>query len=270
MGGDNFSVTFGAGLQILSVVPTDAANSPLSSSFTTNISQPPAPTSRAVITDTDCPVCLSPVAPADAIYTPCGHTYCHHCLHSYFSTALASRTFPLACIHAATTAAPWPCTAPYPLPFLRRLLASSLPAHLTAAFSAHIQTRPQTYIPCPTPDCPTVHASAAATCRRCLVPAPPATAAFNSWCVDERVQPCPGCAAPIQLAEGCPHVHCPVCRTHMCFACQPPARFDVAADVYTHVREVHPDPPDERERREAEHRRNEELTAEFYRREGRV
>lgn len=110
--------------------------------------------------DAQCPVCTSSVE-APSITLLCGHSYCTSCFHSYLSSALSVSTgqrFPLKCFHKdALTGAE--CNTPFPIPTILSVLSKpDQDGLLEASFSAYIQSRPDEYSYCPTPDCATVYA----------------------------------------------------------------------------------------------------------------
>ena len=48
---------------------------------------------------------------------------------------------------------------------------------------------------------------------------------------------CPKCAAPIEKTEGCHHLVCTQCRTHICWVCLDDFRDE--QECYRHLMKIH-------------------------------
>jgi hypothetical protein len=199
-----------------------------------------------------CPVCFEP--PAAAIKMRCGHSYCRSCLVDYLNASIDNRQFPLTCVGADAK-----CIEPIPLAIARNILSpSEFEGVVVAAFSAHIQSHRKEFHYCPTPDCSQIYRSAPARtilqCPMCLLricptchveyhddfdcPDPEGNEQlFKQWVSNHDVQPCPGCKALIERIEGCNHVICTQCHTHICWECG--QTFSDGSSVYGHMRTVH-------------------------------
>ena len=211
--------------------------------------------SRQVATpDVDhCPVCFDP--PVTPIYMSCGHKWCKSCLVAYLSAASDRRSFPISCLGNQGK-----CTALIPIYLARKVLTpSNFDALVLAAFHAHVQARPNEYHYCPTPDCPQAYPTgprnAVISCPSCLARICPSchveyhegvTCAdredggdrlFHEWLQTHDVKMCPGCAAPIERAEGCNHMTCTRCHTHTCWVCL--QTFPQGQGIYAHMRDYH-------------------------------
>ncbi|KAH9174701.1 hypothetical protein EDB89DRAFT_462865 [Lactarius sanguifluus] len=200
-----------------------------------------------------CPVCFEP--PVTPTYTSCGHKWCKSCLVAYLSAASDTRSFPISCLGNQGK-----CTALIPIWLARRVLSpTNFEALALAAFHTHVQARPDEYHYCPTPDCPQAYPTgprnAVISCPSCLVRICPSchveyhegvTCAdredggdrlFQEWMKANNVKKCPGCAAPIERTEGCNHMTCTRCRTHICWVCL--QTFPQGQGIYAHMREFH-------------------------------
>ncbi|KAF8919566.1 hypothetical protein CPB85DRAFT_814099 [Mucidula mucida] len=200
----------------------------------------------------ECPICF------DEVDSPCtfrcGHKYCRSCLKEYLLAAQDSRFFPLTCLGSEAN-----CTELIPLAAAKEFLTTSeFDTLVTAAYSAHIAKRPNEFHPCPTPDCPQVYragppgnilqcpACLARICSTCHseehegVECPDSDGqeqAFKEWKSQHDVKACPGCKVDIERAEGCNHVTCTRCQTHICWVCS--ATFPRGEGIYDHMRAAH-------------------------------
>ena len=59
---------------------------------------------------------------------------------------------------------------------------------------------------------------------------------FKRWLEKSGAKQCPGCGASIQKVDGCNHVKCSVCETHICWVCL--GKFG-ANDIYEHLNGEH-------------------------------
>jgi hypothetical protein len=200
-----------------------------------------------------CPVCFDP--PVTPIYTSCGHKWCKSCLVAYLNAASDRRSFPISCLGNQGK-----CTALIPIRLARKVLTpTNFDALVHAAFHAHVQARPNEYHYCPTPDCPQAYPTgprnAVLSCPSCFARICPSchveyhegvTCAdredggdrlFQEWLQTHDVKMCPGCAAPIERAEGCNHMTCTRCHTHTCWVCL--QTFPQGQGIYNHMREFH-------------------------------
>ena len=200
-----------------------------------------------------CPVCFDP--PVTPVYTSCGHRWCKSCLVAYLNAASDRRSFPISCLGDQGK-----CTALIPIRLARKVLTpTNFDALVLAAFHAHVQARPNEYHYCPTPDCPQAYPTgprnAVISCPSCYARICPSchveyhegvTCAdredggdrlFQEWLQTHDVKMCPGCAAPIERAEGCNHMTCTRCHTHTCWVCL--QTFPQGQGIYNHMREFH-------------------------------
>ncbi|KAJ3792478.1 hypothetical protein GGU11DRAFT_693393 [Lentinula aff. detonsa] len=127
-----------------------------------------------------------------------------------------------------------------------------------AAFEAYIHERLDEFHYCPSPDCMQVYRPAPSgntlQCPSCLLHICPqchveqhdgidcpdhdgGVHLFNEWIKTHNVKNCPSCKVPIERAEGCNHVTCICCRTHICWVCM--QTFPRGDGIYNHMRAEH-------------------------------
>ncbi|KAF9220744.1 hypothetical protein BS17DRAFT_298861 [Gyrodon lividus] len=203
--------------------------------------------------DVICPVCFNEVVVPTSL--ECGHKWCRTCLTGYLTSAVDNKMFPLRCLGDEAT-----CTRCIPLSLARKLLpAADFNAVIEAAFWSYAHNRPDEFYHCPTPNCTQVYRSAPPNavlqCPSCLVRICPAChieshdgltceerdaaedKLFKEWTSNHDVKSCPGCKAPIERSEGCNHMTCIRCQTHICWECL--ATFPKGAGIYDHMRAMH-------------------------------
>ncbi|KAF8621234.1 hypothetical protein AX15_007947 [Amanita polypyramis BW_CC] len=205
-----------------------------------------------------CPVCFD--EPTEGIQLrPCGHRWCRDCLSNYLHSAASNKSFPLACLGDEAR-----CKQKIPLSVARSLLtADQFQAVVEASFSAYVQSHLDEFHYCPSPDCPqvyrTVQKSLAGTtvqCPSCLLRICAACHQeahddfscaddddwdenFQEWAKDRDVKRCPGCRISIERLEGCNHMKCTQCQTHICWVCM--KTFPNGEGIYGHMRAEHGD-----------------------------
>ena len=203
--------------------------------------------------DAICPVCLDEAAVPTSL--PCGHQWCRGCLMGYLAAAVDNKTFPLTCLGDDAR-----CTEPIPLSLSRELLtASDFDAVLEAAFWTYVHGRPDEFHNCPAPDCTQIYRPAPRNtilqCPSCLARICPAChieyhdgltceerdvaddKLFAEWRSTHDVKSCPVCRIPIERSEGCNHMTCTRCQSHICWQCL--AIFPKGDGIYDHMRLTH-------------------------------
>ncbi|KAJ3732932.1 hypothetical protein DFJ43DRAFT_267411 [Lentinula guzmanii] len=200
-----------------------------------------------------CPVCLGEVD-CPVTLSQCKHSYCRACLISYFQATIDNKFFPLMCLGDENN-----CTCPLPISLARQvLLADEFDSLAEAAFEAYIHEHPNEFHYCPSPDCMQVYRPAPSgntlQCPSCLLRICPQCHVeqhdgfdcpdrdggdhlFNEWIKTHNVKNCPSCKVPIERAEGCNHVTCIRCRTHICWVCM--QTFPRGDGIYNHMRAEH-------------------------------
>ncbi|KAG6856331.1 hypothetical protein H0H87_005532 [Tephrocybe sp. NHM501043] len=199
-----------------------------------------------------CPVCFDEVM--IPVTLPCGHTWCRDCIARYLTSSVNNRYFPLTCLGKNAK-----CTELIPLQVARKVLTiPEFDSVLDAAYAAYIHTRSEEFHYCPTPDCPQTYRRAPRDtvlqcpscllriCPNCHVEAHDGFACpdpegdknlFREWMKNHDVKPCPGCKVLIERAEGCNHMTCTQCKTHICWVCL--QTFPGGNGIYDHMRTAH-------------------------------
>jgi len=201
----------------------------------------------------ECPVCFNQVV--SPINLQCGHIWCKSCLSNYLVAATDNKIFPLRCLGGEAT-----CSHPIPVSVARDILsADDFDAVVNASFLAYVYARPDEFHYCPTPDCDQIYRSAppdtVLQCPSCLTRICPSchieahdglTCAnrdvegdklFKEWTEAHDVKSCPGCKALIERTEGCNHMTCARCQTHICWVCM--ETFPHGEGIYDHMRKAH-------------------------------
>ncbi|RDB16044.1 hypothetical protein Hypma_003427 [Hypsizygus marmoreus] len=200
----------------------------------------------------ECPVCFDEVI--SPVTLPCGHSWCRSCISHYLTASIDNKYFPLTCLGNEAK-----CSAHIPLNIARKILTvPEFDAVVDAAFAAHVQSHPEEFHYCPSPDCMQIYRPAprdtVLQCPSCLLRICPTchveahdgfacpdpdggTNLFKEWMKDHDVKPCPGCKVLIERAEGCNHMTCTQCKTHICWVCL--QTFPGGAGIYDHMRAVH-------------------------------
>jgi hypothetical protein len=192
------------------------------------------------------------------------------------------------------------CNTPISIPIIQRYLTKQRFDHLIdVVFSSHIQSNPQKFKYCTTPDCTQIYqcdtrkqfhkcpscfseicsscneeAHEGMTCEDRRVQRNPLAAEQErltaEWIQLNNIKPCPSCNVLTEKAGGCNHVACPACKKHFCWICM---GIFQRGTIYVHMTVAHggwsvPD-PGARNLEAQERRRQEEarLVAEVARRE---
>ncbi|KAF5380051.1 hypothetical protein D9615_006139 [Tricholomella constricta] len=199
-----------------------------------------------------CPVCFDEVT--NSVTLPCSHSWCRDCISRYLTSSIDNKYFPLTCLGNDAK-----CTEQIPLQVARKILTTrEFDAIVDAAFASHIQSRADEFHYCPSPDCPQIYRRAprdtVLQCPSCLLricpnchveahdgfacPDPEAdNNLFKKWMQKHDVKPCPGCKVLIERAEGCNHMTCTQCKTHICWVCL--QTFPKGDGIYDHMRSAH-------------------------------
>ena len=203
----------------------------------------------------DCLICFTPAE--DGIkMEPCSHMYCRSCARDYIKSTIETRRFPITCVGNGDEA----CDAAVPIQLVRELLSKDDADRLFEhGFTNYIQSRPQEYHFCPTPDCSTVfnitsngkvitcsscfvgicttcktEAHDGQTCEEYQVATDPELdeKKLQEWKKEANIKSCPRCKVDIEKNGGCMHIKC-ICQAHICWNCL--REFPLDADVYAHL-----------------------------------
>ena len=201
-----------------------------------------------------CAVCWCDVE--EMYKTPCGHAYDRDCfVNQCLSTA--DEAIPLRCLGSSGD-----CQAIISVPNLEAALTrDQLDKVLEASFTRHIRKNPHIYQYCPTAACDQVYEVSDEgklfTCFTCLTTicsrcgavnhegltceqnkkAVLTDDAFIEWKKKNGAKDCPRCGSTIQKSEGCNHMECRVCRSHICWKCM--MIFANGKETYDHLAEAH-------------------------------
>ena len=207
-----------------------------------------------------CPICFCEAE--NAVRTSCGHTYCLDCFEDHCkSTADTSKEhFRIKCQGDGGD-----CSTFFALHELKDHLSSSvLEAVLESSFHEHVQRHPDIFHYCPTPDCGFIYRctlpdskALAYQCPNCLKPVCTSCHAVHGeyTCAEYKdiasggkealeklkkelnIKDCPKCKTPMEKTEGCNHMTCLGCKSHVCWVCM--AFFDASTPCYDHMLDVH-------------------------------
>lgn len=200
----------------------------------------------------DCAICWTEVT--EAIQASCGHMYCKDCFTNQVCAA-DEGDIPLHCAGEN-------CEHTFNLDELKSLLSSlAFDDFLNLSFDIYIRTHPTDFHHCPTPDCPEIYrpnSGETFLCSSCLTSvcttcnvishdgmscedykdiSSEGMKAFQRWKEKEDARDCPGCKVTIQKSEGCNHMECRICHTHICWFCM--ETFKTSPECYDHMEKRH-------------------------------
>ncbi|CVL12580.1 related to ariadne-2 protein [Fusarium proliferatum] len=209
--------------------------------------------------ETDCPICFDEAE--ESLETSCGHIYCSLCFFNMCQAeASTSGDFSIGCMGNSGT-----CGKIIQISELQTLILSKTFENiLEASFASFIRRHPAEFRYCSTPDCDQVYRVSSPgklpstfTCARCFTPT--CTACHDSHLgiscakhkgnssedIEELIKAkedlgakdCPKCTTALQKAEGCNHMTCLACGTHICWVCM--ATFTEGSDCYRHMGQFH-------------------------------
>ena len=203
---------------------------------------------------TTCAVCWCGII--DEYRTPCGHSYDKEC---FVNQCLSSgdENIPIRCLGSGAK-----CQAILPFSELEATLTrNQLDQLLERSFTRHIRTHPAEYQYCSTADCVQVYKVSQEarifTCATCLASICTQCGAishegltcaqykiarvgddvFAEWKKKNDARDCPKCGCTIQKRDGCNHMQCKVCGTHLCWVCM--KTFAEGGKVYDHMGAEH-------------------------------
>ncbi|WYZ44469.1 hypothetical protein EsH8_VII_000905 [Colletotrichum jinshuiense] len=237
--------------------------------------QPGPPTDPTATDESSapCPVCLDDAT--DPTQAGCGHVYCRECLIQLFeASAKATQDGRIKCIggHEGSCQAPFRLSE-----LKNRLPRQAYEEVLASALESHVRRNPHKLKMCPTPGCTQLYRPAAVAdgddknndggdsktpdkgsprtttrcpdclvvvCRVCHVPhdedvsCGQAEDLANSQLKKALgIKDCPRCRTSIERTEGCNHIACGGCGTHICWVCM--AHYGTGAECYDHMTLAH-------------------------------
>jgi len=204
----------------------------------------------------DCAVCWTRAE--NPVFTKCNHVYCIECFEGLCSAAVSGdNESPVTC-----TGDGGECPEIFSLRELQESLSSKVFEEiLEASFVSHIKRHPQTFRYCPKPDCGIIYRTtsdpAFNTCAKCLTVT--CTHCHNTHegktCAEYKdeasggyealkrakmelgIKDCPKCETPIEKIDGCNHMTCRGCGTHICWVCL--MTFLGSTACYDHMKAEH-------------------------------
>ncbi|RDW81277.1 uncharacterized protein DSM5745_04834 [Aspergillus mulundensis] len=210
------------------------------------------------LSENDCSICWTEAD--NAIKTHCRHTYCADCFEMLCFSELDTTKSTEPAIRCQGGSGK--CNAILPLDELwDHLPSSAFEDLLEASFKSHIRRHPQQFQYCPTPDCNQVYRTtttgAVFHCSNCLIPVCTTCHASHPGmtCAEQKdfasggyealakakkelgIKDCPACKTAIEKTEGCNHMECRGCGTHICWKCM--KTFARSAECYTHMNREH-------------------------------
>ncbi|KAK4207449.1 hypothetical protein QBC37DRAFT_95807 [Rhypophila decipiens] len=216
----------------------------------------------------DCSVCWTEAE--DAIRTTCDHVYCLGCfidLCQAAGSSTANETL-ISCVGDQAR-----CGKVLTLGELQNHLSSAIFEDLLASsVSCYVGRRPDVFRYCPTPDCGRIYRSSVAvdengrggskvktfTCPQCLIPTCTACHAPHPGmtCAEHKdvaldggkealellrkklgIKDCPKCKTAMEKVDGCNHMTCGGCGTHICWVCM--EHFATSRECYDHLNRQH-------------------------------
>ena len=209
----------------------------------------------------DCPICFCEAE--TPVQTSCKHTYCLECFEESCKSAASTSKikFQVKCQGEGGT-----CSTIFTLPELKERLSSTVFERvLESSFKEYLQRHPETFHSCPTTDCGYIYRCTPASnlkppayrcpncfepiCTSCHEPHVDYTCAeykdFESGrhkALQElkrelNIKDCPKCTTPIEKTEGCNHMICGACKSHLCWVCM--EVFETEKACYAHLNKVH-------------------------------
>jgi IBR domain, a half RING-finger domain len=207
-------------------------------------------------TDQDCTICWNEAE--NPLLTSCSHHYCLQCFEDLCMSAVSGEKDPSIYCQGEMGK----CGKVFGLHEIQDHLSSAaFEGILEASFASYIRRHPQHFRYCPTPDCgyvyrPSITASQH-TCTKCLEVICVACherhgamtcaeyrdlnlggyEAFRKYKKEKGIKDCPKCTTPIEKVEGCNHMTCRGCGSHICWVCL--MMFTESGPCYAHMNSAH-------------------------------
>jgi IBR domain, a half RING-finger domain/CCCH-type zinc finger/Zinc finger C-x8-C-x5-C-x3-H type (and similar) len=197
------------------------------------------------------------------LVTKCHHTYCLDCFENLCAApAHGAEEYSICCAGNGGK-----CQTIFNLDELQDSLSSTaFEDILQSSFTSYIRRRPQSFRYCPQPDCGYIYRVADPSrtsirtthrCTKCFTAICTMCHAAhdNMTCADFKdlqsgghaateklkkqlgFKDCPKCGTTMEKTEGCNHMVCSGCKTHICWVCM--ATFSSSDPCYKHMNKVH-------------------------------
>ncbi|KAL6880978.1 hypothetical protein J3F83DRAFT_720524 [Trichoderma novae-zelandiae] len=204
----------------------------------------------------ECSVCWTEAeAP---VKTSCGHVYCQECFERSCTVGdVAAADFAILCHGNQGN-----CKNVIVAEDLQEHLSSAaLEEVLEQSFSSYIKRNPGEFRYCPTPDCSYIYRvspeARTQNCSSCLRPTCSAChephvgmscaehqdiksggyQAFMKLKKELGIKDCPKCKTPLEKIDGCNHMTCIACQSHICWVCL--MTFPNGKGIYEHMGRLH-------------------------------
>jgi hypothetical protein len=205
----------------------------------------------------DCPICYC--EPDNPITTTCKHTYCLQCFEDYckFAASNSKEEFRVGCQGMEGQ-----CPTTFTLHELKARISSfTFEDVLQSSFKEYIQRHPETFRYCPTAKCGFIYRCSTTSgtglsdyvCPNCLLSlctscqaqhgdhtcaeykdiASGSVEALKEFKKQNNIKDCPKCSTSMMKSEGCNHMTCAGCKTHICWVCM--SVFETSGLCYSHM-----------------------------------
>ncbi|KAK3085174.1 hypothetical protein FSP39_025514 [Pinctada imbricata] len=190
----------------------------------------------------------------------CGHPYCEDCVKGQVESLVSSRDFPLKCaVENCENLWAWQDV----MSMVKKGFISK-DAVVSSSVSSFVGANKESYRFCLTPDCPVVYKVSKdgkifrcpdcdlRICTSCHVESHTGLScamykASNGndedgvfrWMMQDpsNRKLCPCCSQCIEKNQGCQHMECSICHTHICWICM--ATFKTSGECYGHLHKSH-------------------------------
>jgi hypothetical protein len=209
-----------------------------------------------------CTICLDQLK--NPVLLECKHSYCSECLADYLQSESTKRLPDCICFFRTGGKS---CQTPIPHAIIKKLLKPEDYGKLYRnVFLNYVYTHPKQLLHCPTQDCPTIYRpipdQGILRCPSCLIKICAACnvefhddltckdyqlqvrkelADMEAWKRSNDIRPCPTCDSSIEKDEGCNHVTCALCSSHICWVCMKVCGGRTDKDIYIHMAMEHGD-----------------------------
>ncbi|KAK0247287.1 hypothetical protein LTS09_017566 [Friedmanniomyces endolithicus] len=169
----------------------------------------------------DCAICYTEAE--DPVDTPCGHRYCLDCFANMCtSTASGDYEIPIHCTSGVD-----------------RISSAAVPTpDCGNVFRATATAKGHTCTGCFTTVCTACYRQHGfMTCAEYQDLESGGYAAFEKFKKEMQIKDCPKCSTPMEKTDGCNHMTCQGCGTHICWVCM--RTFGASGPCYDHMNKAH-------------------------------